>query len=283
MCVAPVPLKNDTAKHSFNKAFTGIKSNVINVPCGKCIECRKSHMNGWIFRLINEFKASTTETAYFLTLTYTDENLPVTEDGEITLDYRDHQLYMKRLRKSLPNAKIKYFTVGEYGDRTQRPHFHSIIFNATQNEVLNAWDKGAVHFGEVNEKTIAYTLKYAMKKIGRVYKKDWRDPNTSRAVERALISKGVGIEYAQNQNNIKYYQDDLTRQVIKESGVVQSLPRYYKQKFYTETQLQARSRLLSERMEQIAVKSDISERHALAKKDFRDTQKKEKTRKIVGD
>jgi hypothetical protein len=41
-------------------------------------------MNGWIFRLTNEFKASTTETAYFLTLTYTDENLPVTEDGEET-------------------------------------------------------------------------------------------------------------------------------------------------------------------------------------------------------
>jgi hypothetical protein len=36
-------------------------------------------------------------------------------------------------------------------------------------------------------------------------------------------------------------------------------------------------------MEQVAVKSDISERHALAKKDFRDSQKKEKTRKIIGD
>lgn len=282
MCVAPIPLKNHTAKHSFNKPFSGAKSDIINVPCGKCVECRKTHVNGWIFRLSNEFKASTTKQAWFITLTYTDDNLPFTEDGEVTLSYRDHQLYMKRLRKSLPGEQIKYFTTGEYGDRTDRPHFHSIIFNADQQSIINAWDKGNVHFGEVNEKTIAYTLKYAMKKVGRVYKKDWNDPNTTRAVERALMSKGIGAEYI-NQKIINYYQDDLTRQPRKEGGTVLHLPRYYAKKIYSEGQQQARSRMLQERIWQKSANDDYNERNAVAKAQFRSEEKKAKARKNRGD
>lgn len=227
MCVTPVPLKMETLKWKARKYMLPQKSDIINVPCGKCYECRRSQVNQWVFRINNEFKAKTTERAYFITLTYNDEflynpeNGLITEYGEMTLNYKHHQDFIKRLRKSYGNGKsnIKYFAVGEYGEKSDRPHFHTIIFNAEQQNILDAWkDNGNIHFGEVTEASITYTLKYAMKKIGRVHKKGWKDKNFHREIERALISRGIGLEYAENNNNKQYYGNDINRQVTSEGA-----------------------------------------------------------------
>lgn len=288
MCVAPVPLKNETAKFKANKPFTDQKSNITLVPCGKCIDCRKTYINGWIFRLNQQFKSKSTNSAFFLTLTYDDSYLLcpeeglITDDGELTLNYRHHQLYMKRLRKLLPHNDIKYFTVGEYGDRTGRPHYHSIIFNADQQSILDAWDYGNVHFGEVNEKTMAYTLKYALKKVGRVTKSDWKNPDATREIERTLISKGIGKDYLTDDIK-KYYQDDITRQIRKESGTILALPRYYREKIYSEGQQIARGRISQKEFAKKFSIENISNRNALAKKDAAYQEKKEAFRKANGD
>lgn len=173
MCVVPINIKIDSPKFKVIKdAVHPGMSDVVSVPCGRCLECRQSHINQWIVRIMEEFKAPTTKRAYFITLTYEDKYINqddglVNEFGEVTLNYRHHQLYMKKLRK-LVNDKsrgIKYFTTGEYGDKTGRPHFHSIIFNASQDEIIKSWHYGNVHFGEVTEASIQYTLKYCLKNL----------------------------------------------------------------------------------------------------------------------
>lgn len=309
MCVTPVPLKVQNLK---NKTifYGNSHSGVISVPCGRCYECRRTHINGWIYRITNEYKAKATRRAWFITLTYSDDSLYndssrlITSDGELTLNYSHHQAYMKRLRKSYGNGKsnIKYFTVGEYGDRTGRPHFHSIIFNADQDNILNAWPHGNVHFGEVNEATITYTMKYAMKKLGRVYKpKEWKeiiidaqlqllnkealkngDTPLISAPERSLISRGIGLEYVHNINNQKFYQNDIHQQIRKENGVTQSLPRYYKDKFYTADQLAVRSSVALSKMEEKNTPEGLRERQAVSRQKFAKEEKNQRKRANSG-
>lgn len=69
----------------------------------------------------------------FVTLTYEDKKLPLSSFGTSekiypTLQPRDLQLFLKRLRKELP-TKLRFFAVGEYGDATFRPHYHFAGFN----------------------------------------------------------------------------------------------------------------------------------------------------------
>lgn len=45
-----------------------------------------------------------------------------------TLSPRDLDLFIKRLRKSLEPLKFRYFAVGEYGSRSQHPHYHVFLF-----------------------------------------------------------------------------------------------------------------------------------------------------------
>lgn len=94
----------------------------IKLPCGKCIGCRLERSRKWAMRCV--YEAQQYQENSFLTLTYAPEFLP--EGG--TLVKRDLQLFFKRLRKSFPDVKIRYFACGEYGEQFARPHYHVILF-----------------------------------------------------------------------------------------------------------------------------------------------------------
>lgn len=169
------------------------------VPCGKCPQCLKRRASGWSFRLMQEFKRSSS--AMFVTLTYNNDHLEFTRNRYTSLNKVTLQKFFKRLRKHFPKGhKIKYYAVGEYGGKIGRPHYHVILFNATYEAVEKSWafDTGKVdddgqsiydpigyiHYGDVNEASIGYCLKYMMKpgKVGRHAKDD-------RIKEFALMSK----------------------------------------------------------------------------------------------
>lgn len=46
------------------------------VPCGKCLECRKAYQQQWIIRITESFKASK-RVGTFFTLTYNEDSIPV--------------------------------------------------------------------------------------------------------------------------------------------------------------------------------------------------------------
>lgn len=306
MCITPISLQIDSIKFQANIPLTASKSRSALVPCGQCIECRGNYINQWVFRLIEEFKSKRTKSAYFITLTYEDaelynlDNKLISEDGEHTLNYTHFQKFVKRLRKSysyraknpdtgkmktyydkVPN--IKYFCTGEYGERTDRPHFHAIIFNADQQNILTSWKFGNVHFGGVTEASVRYTLKYAMKKIERVYKKDRMPVNEilSKLPEKALISQGIGETYL-NDKTIKFYNENIERQALQVGGAVSALPRYYKQKIYDEAKQTARSRLALKRMEEKSTNEELIQRQAIAHRKFKSYEAKKKSRKNSG-
>lgn len=72
----------------------------IQLPCGKCDGCRKDRARGWAARMMHE--ASMHGSNLFLTLTYDDDHLP----HDMSVNLRDFQLFMKRLRKALSSPFV---------------------------------------------------------------------------------------------------------------------------------------------------------------------------------
>lgn len=115
----------------------------------------------------------------FVTLTYADEHLP--ELGSLVP--RDLTLFIKSLRFANPQLKIRYYAVGEYGDESERPHYHVAFFglpNCSRNRTLvrpnsiccencervrKHWTVGHSYLGELNDTTAAYIAGYVTKKL----------------------------------------------------------------------------------------------------------------------
>jgi hypothetical protein len=200
---------------------------------------RSSH---WSFRINEESKKA--KTSCFLTLTYEDQ--PLSPNGLPTLVKKDYQKFIKRLRKLVPSLKgknrLKYFACGEYGTKTQRPHYHAIAFNIPQDIINDAtiirdtWKHGHVLVTNSNLKTINYVVGYITKgghtkqldKVNGVY--DDRIP------EFQLMSKGLGESYLTPQM-VQYYKDRKLFCIVHENGHILSMPRYYKNKIFNKEEL----------------------------------------------
>ena len=148
----------------------------LQLRCGNCHGCKLTRAHDWAIRCVHESKAHKRNT--WVTLTYDDKNLPQFGD----LKYSDFQKFMKRLRRRT-RAEIKYFVCGEYGDETQRPHYHACIFGWDAKDkypwrktksghqlfrspfLEETWKLGNAELGELNSKTAGYTAAYSMKKI----------------------------------------------------------------------------------------------------------------------
>lgn len=203
----------------------------IQFPCGQCRECKLKHAQQWAHRIMLETKEY--EYNYFITLTYKDEKLNYreitsTETGEIlkinSLEKRDLQLFWKRLRK-ITGLKHKYFACGEYGPRTNRPHYHAVVMNLKINDLKTyknnkwkdtlwtsrwlekIWGLGKVIIGKVDQESASYVAQYTLKKS---------KPN---ALDKKLddyqkeyitMSKGIAKKYFTRNK----------RKIIKENGIL---------------------------------------------------------------
>lgn len=137
--------------------------------CGRCLPCKSNRRRVWTTRLLLESLIS--PISMFITLTYSDENLP---DGH-TLVLSHGQNLIKRLRMRIHPRTVRYFIVGEYGDRTSRPHYHILLFgDFTIEEVEKSWTLGDIYpnskhlerdptLGSVTPQSIAYVVSYVMK------------------------------------------------------------------------------------------------------------------------
>lgn len=158
---------------TFKKAESN--GNKLTVPCGQCIGCRLKRAREWSLRIMHE--ASLCEDTCFVTLTYSDDHLP--QFG--TLEKKDFQDFMKRLRKKYPSQNIRYFYCGEYGEKLSRPHYHACLFNVdfldkdlhhvenghpvyTSATLEKLWGKGICTVGSLTIDSAGYTARYILKK-----------------------------------------------------------------------------------------------------------------------
>lgn len=208
------------------------------VRCGRCPGCRYKKVVDWQVRIMEAEKSASS--AYFITLTYNSENVPITPTGRLTLSRDDPKLFMKRLRKREGKTGIRYFMCGEYGTQRSRPHYHFLIFDCDLKNIEAAWNNpktgeplGNIHCGTVTNHSIQYCLKYMMKsgKVGKA-KSDDRVP------EFRTASKLLGQEYISEAVKNYHQQNLLDGAVYRlKGGAILPLPKFYRTRLYDPVQL----------------------------------------------
>lgn len=205
------------------------------VPCGKCMACLVRKRQEWVFRCKQELRRS--PVAFFVTLTYDEDNVTTDEDGNAILSKVDVQKFLKRLRKANPECNIRYFLAGEYGPTTLRPHYHAIIYNLpsddspfkirTQKLIEKSWQKGNVYVGEdCGGAAINYAAKYLLTPSILPEAKNLPPPFLLSSRRPAIGSNYVTEatkQYHETRNN-----------TVACDGVPLPLPRYYKTKVQSE-------------------------------------------------
>ncbi len=242
MCLTPY-IKN----RDYRTLAEPTQNATLVLPCGKCGACLRKRKNNWVFRLKQETKRSST--SCFITLTYAE--IPLSKNGFPTLIKKDLQQFNRALRDAIRwdtsitlKSKLKYYAVGEYGTKSGRPHYHTIHFNLPEKYInnpqliQNIWNKGHVMVAPSNGKTIQYVAKYVMKgnhltpeavceDTGLIYDAQPQFSN---------MSKELGLNYLTPQT-VKYHIDTLSTLVNVGSGQKMSLPKYYRDKIFSRSEL----------------------------------------------
>lgn len=202
------------------------EEKVLSLPCGQCVGCRLQRSRVWANRCMMELLYH--DSAYFVTLTYDDDHVPVSHyadpaTGEIfdslTLSKRDLQLFMKRLRRHFSNDKIRFFACGEYGGKTFRPHYHLILFGLHLNDLVvykrspqghiyynsdslqSCWlDCDGIPIGyavaaDVSWETCAYTARYVLKKLTGEYAQFYSNFNIEPEFVNMSRKPGIARQY----------------------------------------------------------------------------------------
>lgn len=169
--------------------------------CGQCMHCRYNRRRIWTHRIMLE--ALVHAKASFVTLTYSDEHIPAL--GSVVPGHMT--LFLKRYRQILERrcdfvGGIRYFLVGEYGDQTERPHYHLAIFGADGREaylnsdgrcvsaINQAWQFGFSYVGELTFDSAAYIAGYVTKKM--TGKNDERLVGRYPEFARMSLKPGIG-------------------------------------------------------------------------------------------
>ncbi len=93
----------------------------IKVPCGKCIGCRLDYSRHWAIRSMHEARMH--KENCFVTLTFNDEHMP--DNRSLNKSYITS--WLKRFRIKYGEG-IRYMLCGEYGSKTERPHYHILFY-----------------------------------------------------------------------------------------------------------------------------------------------------------
>lgn len=225
------------------------------IPCGKCVGCRLDYSRQWANRIVLESKCYEKNKNWFITLTYNDENVPIsnyvdTETGDIihglTLYKRDLQLFMKRLRKNYSKSLIRFYACGEYGSQGKRPHYHLCLFNFTfeteelkkhsinnqgdpiftHEKIEEIWGKGFITIAPLNWETAAYTARYVMKKqYGKLAEDYYTSQGKIPEFVQMSLHPGIGRPYYDKFKEKIYELDEVT--IPRKSGAIKSKPPEY--------------------------------------------------------
>lgn len=178
----------------------------------------------------------------FLTLTFADEHLP----KNCSLAKSDLQKFFRYLRKD-QELKFSYFAAGEYGDETNRAHYHALIFGHDwadkvlyehrkdgdyyMSPSLNKWwGKGNVMIGAVTFKSAAYVARYVLKKLhgDQLARYQYLDAETGELITMqqpfGLMSKAPAIGRRWLET---YYEDVYNKDGIVMNGQLMKPPKYY--------------------------------------------------------
>lgn len=212
----------------------------IPVDCGVCVNCINKYKSAWKFRLIKEFEYYSIEQlkrSYYVTLTmapeYYSEHKPV-----VSILFRR---FFERIRKKTTKS-VRHFFISERGEDDNgehRIHFHGFLFDISFNPNLiwSFWNYGFVKVKPCvnSEETlldfIGYCTGYITKDVSNVIVDKLDKPFV-------FASPALGKSYSQDPTNISYHhQGNTLIPFVLENNSVRSLPRYLRNKVFTESEL----------------------------------------------
>lgn len=182
MCLFPA--KNKVSNKAFLKGLEEFE-------CGHCPECLAKKSRLWALRTSMEARVNF---GFMCTLTYDsykvvngiETSVENPTDPNIALSKEDCQKFIKRLRERFKDCKVKYILTAERGKRTDRAHYHALIFGIKLPDLIpyklskrgnqiykskilsDIWNKGicTVDSINLNAKTARYCTKYCAKDSG---------------------------------------------------------------------------------------------------------------------
>jgi len=205
------------------------------VPCGSCVGCRQEQSRQWAVRMMHEARMH--ESSVFVTLTLDNEHL--NENSELCP--KDFSGFVKNLRKT-QQRRISFFGCGEYGETTQRPHYHALLFgvefldrdvgfdcnrpNVWRSQTLeDTWRRGICEGGNVTMASASYVAGYIRKKVKI---KDYARANPltgelkAKEFARMSLRPAIGLRWIE-----RHWRDVYPRDFVVIDGHEAKPPRYY--------------------------------------------------------
>lgn len=241
-------------------------------PCGECYECLASARAEAALRIYSEDMHA--KSSFFVTLTYTDENLPFyglsrverrrelnkiegaqpyfDMYGKFVLRKDDATMFFYSLHdfvKKYDSTKLaRYVINGEYSPYSHRPHMHALVFLPFEiseddfNEfLLKIWRFGQIDVGDVEAASINYLGKHSMKEDrGNDYIQQKVSPIFQK---RSVKNGGIGIWLKDDPTVIANY--NLGTNSTQYGDYIVNIPRYVKKKLHPETMSEDEIRQLS--------------------------------------
>lgn len=216
----------------------------VPLPCGQCLPCRINKRRVWTHRMMLE--NATSETSSFLTLTYSDENLPKEfmneKTGQVFADNsvnpHHHTRFIDALRTSyrrLTGKKIRFFVCGEYGEKTGRPHLHYALFGYPPccgsgpsylagrfipcncrncSYISRIWGFGHIYLGKLEQASAQYVCGYVTKKLTADNEKtqlvlQGRHPEFARMSRMPGLGHDAAVEHGKKIARFVETDDDI--------------------------------------------------------------------------
>lgn len=182
---------------------------------------------------------------HFITLTYSDVNLP----PGASLKPEDMTLFLKRLRKKL--GRCRYYYCGEYGGETQRPHYHMLLFGpqipdlrrhgGTETEpefrsptIDSLWGLGNCVIGSVSFKSARYVAGYVVDKISGLAQQTHYETvveSTGEIIDRVPPFSRMSLKPGIGQGWFDQYASDVyPSDSVIVNGKEQKPPKFYDRK-----------------------------------------------------
>lgn len=162
--------------------------SVFLLPCGKCESCRRNRAEEWSIRSVCEAKCHPHN--YFLTLTYDNDFLSHASDDDLSK-------FLDRLEGFKHKRKFKYLCCKEFGETTNRLHYHLVLFCDFEIDLFDpVYIKGHYHY---HSKLINDLWKFGLHDISEF------ESNCARYVAkytskggRLFMSRNLGKTYVLN-------------------------------------------------------------------------------------